>query len=85
MSQGGTMTIIISLIIGFAVGCLVNYAITFRTGQARNIGVCVGGALIGGALIPWALQVPNAWTAILGSLIGVAVVLWISLKMMKKA
>lgn len=79
------MTILISLIIGFAVGCLVNYAITFRTGQARNIGICVGGALIGGALIPWALSVPSVWAAIAGSLIGIAVVLWIALKTMKKA
>jgi uncharacterized membrane protein YeaQ/YmgE (transglycosylase-associated protein family) len=79
------MTILISLVIGFAFGCLVNYAITFRTGKARNFGVCIAGALIGGALIPWALRMPSAWAAIAGSIIGVAVVLWISLKTMKKA
>lgn len=79
------MTILISLIIGFALGCFVNYAVTFRTGQARNIGICVAGALIGGALIPWALRLPSAWAAILGSVLGVAVVLWLSLKAIKKA
>lgn len=76
------MTILISLIIGFAAGCFVNYAITFRTGNARNIGICVAGALIGGALIPWALSVPGAWAAVIGSVIGTVVVLYIAAKLL---
>ena len=73
------MTVIVSIIIGFAIGCFINYAITFRTGQVRNIGICVGGALLGGALIPALLSVSSFWAALIGSLIGIAVVmfLWI--------
>jgi len=72
------MTIIISLIIGLAAGCLVNYAITFNTGQARNFGTCIAGALIGGALIPALLSVSGFWAALIGSVVGVLVLLWIS-------
>lgn len=78
------MTILIALIVGLAVGCLINYAITFQTGQARNFAVCVVGALIGGALVPWALHMPSAWAAIIGSLIGIAVLMWIALTAAKK-
>ncbi|HCQ65816.1 MAG TPA: hypothetical protein DIU07_11995 [Rhodobacteraceae bacterium] len=75
------MTVIVSIIIGFAIGCFINYAITFRTGQARNIGICVGGALLGGALIPALLSMSSFWTALAGSVIGIVVVmyLWIRL------
>ena len=69
--------IIVSLVIGFAVGCFVNYAITFRTGQARNIAYCVGGALLGGAIIPWLLSLSSILAAVIGSLIGIALVLYI--------
>jgi len=69
--------IIVSLVVGFAVGCFVNYAITFRTGQARNIAYCVGGALVGGAIIPWLLSLSSVLAAIIGSLIGIAIVLYI--------
>ena len=75
------MTLIVSLIIGFALGCFVNYAITFRTGQARNIGICIAGALIGGAIIPWALSLSGFWTALIGSVIGVAIVLAIAFRL----
>lgn len=75
------MTILISLVIGFAIGCFVNYAVTFRTGQARNIGICIAGALLGGAVIPWALSLPSAWAAVIGSLVGVAVVLYIAFRL----
>ena len=72
------MTIIISLIIGFAAGCFLNYAITFHTGKARNIGICIVGALIGGAVIPWALSASSVLTAIVGSVIalGLVFVIW---------
>lgn len=78
-------TIIISLVIGFAVGCFINYAITFRTGQARNIGLCIGGALVGGAIIPWLLSMSSVVAAIIGSLIGIAIVLWIMFKTTRTA
>ncbi len=73
------MTVIVSIIIGFAIGCFINYAITFKTGQARNIGICVGGALLGGALIPALLSMSSFWAALIGSVIGIAVVmaLWL--------
>lgn len=74
------MIILISLIIGFALGCLVNYAVTIHSGQGRNIAYCMAGALIGGAVIPWILGVPTAWAAIIGSVIGVAIVLLIALR-----
>ncbi len=75
------MTVIVSIIIGFAIGCFINYAITFRTGQARNIGLCVGGALLGGALIPALLSMSSFWATLVGSLVGIAVVmaLWVRL------
>jgi uncharacterized membrane protein YeaQ/YmgE (transglycosylase-associated protein family) len=80
------MTILISLLIGLAVGCLMNYAITFRSGgELRNIGVCLLGALIGGALVPWILRVPTAWMAIIGSAVGIGVGLWLTARMTKKA
>lgn len=74
------MTILVSLVIGFAIGCFINYAITFRTGQARNIGICVAGALIGGALIPALLSMSTFWAALVGSVIGVAVLMWLWVK-----
>lgn len=72
------MTIIVSLVIGFVVGCFINYAVTFRAGQARNIGVCIAGALIGGALIPALLSMSGFWAALIGSVVGIVVVggLW---------
>jgi len=72
-------TLIVSIIIGFAIGCFINYAITFRTGQARNIGICVGGALIGGAMIPALLSMSSFWAALIGSVVGIAVLmlLWV--------
>ena len=75
------MTVIVSIIIGFAIGCFINYAITFRTGQARNIGLCVGGALLGGALIPALLSMSSFWATLIGSLVGIAIVmyLWVRL------
>ena len=75
------MTIFVSLVIGFAIGCFINYAITFRTGQARNIGLCIGGALLGGALIPALLSMSSFWAALVGSVIGIAIVmgLWLRL------
>jgi uncharacterized membrane protein YeaQ/YmgE (transglycosylase-associated protein family) len=75
------MTVIVSIIIGFAIGCFINYAITFRTGQARNIGLCVGGALLGGALIPALLSMSSFWATLIGSVVGVAIVmyLWVRL------
>lgn len=75
------MTIIVSLIIGFAVGCFINYAITFHTGKARNIGICIGGALLGGALIPALLSMSSFWAALVGSVVGVAIVLWLWVKL----
>ncbi|MCB1355712.1 MAG: hypothetical protein KDK53_04155 [Maritimibacter sp.] len=75
------MTIIVSIIIGFAIGCFINYAITFRTGQARNIGICIGGALLGGALIPALLSMSSFWAALVGSVIGVAIVMGLWLKL----
>ncbi len=73
------MTVIVSIIIGFAIGCFINYAITFKTGQARNIGLCVGGALLGGAVIPALLSMSSFWAALIGSILGIAVVmaLWV--------
>ncbi len=73
------MTLIVSLIVGLAIGCFINYAITFRTGQARNIGICVGGALLGGALLPALLSMSSVWAALIGSVIGIAILLalWI--------
>jgi uncharacterized membrane protein YeaQ/YmgE (transglycosylase-associated protein family) len=78
------MTIIISLVIGLAAGFAINYAVTFRTGQMRNIAICVVGAFVGGAVVPWALGVPNAWTAIIGSVIGIVIGLWIALTAAKR-
>lgn len=75
------MTIIISAIIGLVAGCVVNYAITLRTGKARNFVVCIAGALIGGALIPWLISVSGFWTALIGSALGVAILLWITFKL----
>jgi len=79
------MTIIVSTIIGFAIGCFINYAVTFRTGAARNVGLCVGGALLGGALIPALLSMSSVWAALIGSILGIAVVLglWMRLSPMK--
>lgn len=74
------MTIIVSAIVGLAIGCFINYAITFRTGQGRNIGICVGGALLGGALIPGLLSLSSFWSAVIGSVIGVAIVLYLWLR-----
>jgi len=73
------MTVVVSIIIGFAIGCFINYAITFKTGQARNIGLCLGGALLGGALIPALLSISSFWATLIGSLIGIGVVmlLWL--------
>ena len=75
------MTILVSIIIGFAIGCFINYAITFRTGQARNIGLCIGGALLGGALIPALLSMSSFRAALIGSVVGIAIVmgLWLRL------
>jgi uncharacterized membrane protein YeaQ/YmgE (transglycosylase-associated protein family) len=75
------MTVIVSIIIGFAIGCFINYAITFRTGQARNLALCVGGALLGGALIPALLSMSSFWATLVGSLVGIAIVmyLWVRL------
>ncbi|MCB1338472.1 MAG: hypothetical protein KDK10_13765 [Maritimibacter sp.] len=75
------MTLIIALVIGFAAGCFVNYAVTFRSGQGRNIGVCVVGALIGGALIPALLSMSGFWPAVIGSVAGILILgyLWVKL------
>lgn len=72
---------IVSLGIGLAAGWLINYAITFRTGQARNFVVCIGAALVGGALIPWALRIPTFWAAVIGSAIALAIVLYIMFRL----
>lgn len=69
--------IVVSLAIGFALGCFVNYAVTFQTGQARNIAVCMGGALLGGAVIPWLLSISSLAAAIIGAVIGVGIVLYV--------
>ena len=74
------MTLIVSIIVGLAIGCFINYAVTFRTGQGRNIGICVGGAILGGALIPALLSMSSFWTALIGSVIGIAIVLWLWVK-----
>jgi len=71
------MTVIVSIIIGFAIGCFINYAITFKTGQARNIGICIGGALLGGALIPALLSMSSFWAALIGSVVGIALVMFL--------
>jgi len=73
--------IIVSIAIGFAIGCFVNYAVTFHTGQTRNIAVCIGAALIGGAVIPWLLSFSSLLTAVIGALIGVAIVLYVMFRM----
>ncbi len=72
--------ILISLVIGFAVGCFVNYAITFRTGQGRNFGFCIGGAILGGAIIPALLSMSSVTAAIIGSVIGIAIVLYVAFR-----
>ena len=69
------MTVLISLVVGLAVGCFVNFAITSRTGKARNIGTCIASALIGGALIPMLLAWSSPLIAALGALIGTAALL----------
>ncbi|SMH47789.1 hypothetical protein [Maritimibacter sp. HL-12] len=73
--------IIVSIVTGFAIGCFVNYAVTFHTGQARNIAVCIGGAVVGGALIPWLLSVSSLAAAIVGAAIGAAIVLYVMFRM----
>jgi uncharacterized membrane protein YeaQ/YmgE (transglycosylase-associated protein family) len=75
------MTIIISAVIGLIAGCVVNYAITLRTGKARNFVVCLAGALLGGALIPWLISASGFWTALIGSALGVVILLWITFKL----
>lgn len=69
------MIFIISLIIGFAAGCFVNYAITTKTGKARNFGLCIGGAIVGGAIIPWLLTMSSPAIAVIGALLGTIVFL----------
>lgn len=73
--------LIISLVVGFALGCFVNYAVTFNTGKARNIWVCLGGAVVGGAIVPWVLQMPTFWPGLIGSLVGVAIVLYVTFRL----
>jgi len=74
------MTIIISAIIGLVAGCFVNYAITLKTGNARNFAVCIAGALIGGALIPALISLSGVWAALIGSVVGVLMLLWLTFK-----
>jgi len=75
------MTIIVSAVIGLIAGCLINYAITMKTGKARNFAVCILGALLGGVLIPSLLSISGFWAALIGSVLGVLVLLWITFKL----
>lgn len=71
------MTLFISLVIGFAAGCFINYAITSKTGKARNFGLCIGGAIIGGVVIPWLLSLSSPVVAVIGAVAGTALLLLI--------
>ena len=75
------MSIIVSAVIGLIAGCLVNYAITLKTGKTRNFIVCIAGALLGGALIPALLALSGFWAALIGATLGVLVLLWITFKL----
>ncbi|MDQ2090749.1 hypothetical protein [Marimonas arenosa] len=75
------MTIFVSAVIGLIAGCFVNYAITLRTGKARNFVVCIVGAFLGGALIPSLISISGFWSALIGSVLGVLVLLWITFRL----
>lgn len=67
------MNLIISLIIGIVAGWFVNYAITFQSGQIRNFGLAIAGAVIGGALVPVLLGCSGTLIAVVGSVVGAGV------------
>ncbi len=78
--KGGKMSIFISLIVGAAVGWLICYAVDMACGLPRMLGVCILGALLGGTVIPALLSISGFWTALIGSAIGVAILVWLHWK-----
>ncbi|RME17377.1 MAG: hypothetical protein D6801_03530 [Alphaproteobacteria bacterium] len=70
--------LLISVVIGLLVALFVLNAVDLRKSKARFVGWCLLGAVIGGALFPWLIHVPAVWLSVIGSLVGVVVVLGLS-------
>lgn len=71
------MTLIISLVIGVAIGAFICYAVDLECSRPRNIVVCTIGAVLVGWGVPAALSISGFWVALFGSIIGALFMFWL--------
>lgn len=71
------MNFVLLMIVGAAAGFLATRVMKIETGIPATIAVGVGGAIIGGVLIRFLLQITGAMAGFVGAVLGALLLVWI--------
>ncbi len=71
------MNFVLLIIVGAAAGFVATRVMKIETGIPATIAVGVGGAVIGGVLIRFLLQVTGALAGFVGAVLGALLLVWI--------
>ncbi len=71
------MNIILLMIVGTAAGFLATRLMKIQAGIPETVAIGVGGALIGGVLIRFLLQVTGWMAGFVGAILGALFLLWV--------
>jgi uncharacterized membrane protein YeaQ/YmgE (transglycosylase-associated protein family) len=81
MGQGipreGQVSLVLLLVVGVAAGFLATRLMKIETGVAATLAIGVGGALIGGVLIRFLLEITGWMAGFVGAVLGALLLLWI--------
>jgi uncharacterized membrane protein YeaQ/YmgE (transglycosylase-associated protein family) len=71
------MSFVLLMIVGAAAGFLATRVMKIEAGVTATIAIGVGGAIIGGVLIRFLLEITGWMAGFVGAVLGALVLLWI--------
>jgi uncharacterized membrane protein YeaQ/YmgE (transglycosylase-associated protein family) len=71
------MSFVLLLIVGAAAGFLATRLMKIETGVPATIAIGVGGAIIGGVLIRFLLEITGWMAGFVGAILGALLLIWI--------
>ncbi len=71
------MNFVLLLIVGAAAGFVATRIMKIETGIPATIAVGIGGAVIGGVLIRFLLQITGAMAGFVGAVLGALLLVWV--------
>lgn len=71
------MNIILLIIVGTAAGFLATRLMRIKAGIPETVAIGVGGALVGGVMMGYLLQITNSLAGFIGAILGTLILLWV--------